>query len=284
MLEVERPDLLHIVTQPDQRVALMTMAAEHQVPVVIVEKPIAIEGEDWAQLVALASATSTRFVVNTQLHFHPRNAELRRDVSEGRIGEVRFIDASAGCSILDQGVHLLELAHSFAAYATPKRVFAQMAGVAELDTPQPSPDISIVAVEFDGGIRAEMVTGDIAPRVVQTEPFYLQKRIAVYGTRGFVHWTMFGWERFTEEGGYESGAHDYFAEDDRGQAALTDAAFGLLDGADEHATGIERSLLEFNVVLGAYVSALHRKPVPLPCDPPDSLVAALRDALTHHGV
>ena len=46
MLEAERPDLLHIATDPGQRVALMTLAADHGVPVVIVEKPIALEAED----------------------------------------------------------------------------------------------------------------------------------------------------------------------------------------------------------------------------------------------
>lgn len=280
MLERERPDVLHIVTYPDQRVALMTLAAEHGVPVVIVEKPIAIQGEDWSRVAALASQTTTRFVVNTQLHFHSRLVAFRDDVTQGRIGEVRFIDASAGASILDQGVHLLELAHAFAGDATPSRVFAQMSGAAELDTPQPSPDASAAAIEFEGGVRAAMVTGEIAPRIAPTEPFYLQKRIDVYGSRGYLHWTMFGWERFTQADGSTSGSHDYFAEDELGQAALTDAAFALLDGTrNDHPTRIERSLVEFNVVLGAYVSALRRIPVELPCDPPDGLIDALRHEL-----
>ena len=43
MLEAEGPDLLHIVTLPTIRVGLMTAASDHGVPVVIVEKPIAIQ-------------------------------------------------------------------------------------------------------------------------------------------------------------------------------------------------------------------------------------------------
>ncbi|MDP7255246.1 MAG: Gfo/Idh/MocA family oxidoreductase, partial [Planctomycetota bacterium] len=46
MLEKERPDLLHIVTPPTIRHSLMSIAAEYEVPAVIVEKPIAIQAED----------------------------------------------------------------------------------------------------------------------------------------------------------------------------------------------------------------------------------------------
>jgi predicted dehydrogenase len=280
MLEVERPHLVHLVTAADQRVALMSIAAEHEIPVVLVEKPIALQGEDWRQLVELASRSVTKFVVNTQLHFHPRNLELQQVVADGRIGEVRFIDASAGSTILDQGVHLFELAHWYGGSAMPARVVGQMLGAEALSEVEASPDASTIAVEFSNGVRAQIMTGDIAPRISDGAPFYFHKRIAVYGTHGFIHWTMVGWERFTSDGGYEHGVHSYEHEDDRAQAALTDSAFGSVDpGAEPHPTRLELSLVQFNVILGAYMSALRREPVDLPCDPPDGLIDSLRLAL-----
>jgi len=87
MLDKEKPDLLHIVTLPTLRVPLMTLAAEHEVPVAIVEKPIAIQGEDWKQLAELNAKSKTKFVVNTQLHFHPDNLMLKKDVADGKIGD-----------------------------------------------------------------------------------------------------------------------------------------------------------------------------------------------------
>lgn len=128
MLEAERPDLLHIVTLPSIRVDVMTIAAEHEVPVVIVEKPIALQGEDYRQIVELERRASTRFVVNTQLHFHPDNLALKRYVAEGHIGEVRFIDVSARSTMLDQGVHVLELAQSYNDFAPFSHVFGQVSG------------------------------------------------------------------------------------------------------------------------------------------------------------
>ena len=78
MLEKEKPDVLHIVTAPvlrgtNQRIrySLMKQASDAGVPAAIVEKPIAVESEDWKQLAGLAEETQTKFVVNTQLNFPP---------------------------------------------------------------------------------------------------------------------------------------------------------------------------------------------------------------------
>jgi predicted dehydrogenase len=280
MLEQEQPDLLHIVTAPTLRVPLMTIASDHKVPVALVEKPIAVQGEDWKQLADLDKRTQTRFLVNTQLHFHARNLELKRDVADGRIGAVRFIDVSARSTILDQGVHVLELAHSYNGYVEPVKVFAAVSGAETIPTHQPSPDTAEASVEFANGVRAQMVTGYYAPQSNPTQIIYHHKRIAVYGTEGFVHWTMVGWERFTKDGGYESGSHDYGTEDDLAQGVLTDSAFELRENPDiQHGTRLELSLTQFNIILGAYVSSLERRPVDLPCVPPDGLLDSLTDAL-----
>lgn len=280
MLEKEKPDLLHIVTDPTLRVPLMTIASKHEVPVALVEKPIAVQGEDWKQLDALEKDTKTRFLVNTQLHFHAKNLELKRTVAEGKIGDIKFIDVSARSTILDQGVHVLELAHSYNGYAKPIQVFASVSGTETIPTRQPSPDTAEAAIEFENGVRAQMVTGYFAPKSNPVERIYHHKRIAVYGTKGFVHWTMVGWERYTEESGYESGEHEYGPEDDKAQGVLTDSAFELCeDPTIEHGTRLELSLVQFNIILGAYISALDRKPVALPCDPVDGLLERLTSTL-----
>jgi len=91
MLDRECPDLLHIVTAPILRStgepirhSLMSIASEHEVPAAIVEKPIAVQSEGWRDLMDLCQNTQTKFVVNTQLNFHPRNLELKRDVNDGK--------------------------------------------------------------------------------------------------------------------------------------------------------------------------------------------------------
>lgn len=280
MLEREKPDVLHLVTLPSLRVQLMTMVAQHRVPVVIVEKPIALWGEDWKALRDLAVDCPTRFVVNTQLHFHPRNLELKRDVAQGRIGEVRCIDVSCRSTPLDQGVHVLELAHSYAGFSPIVSVFGQISGTKMLESRQPSPDMAQASIMFENGIHAVLVSGPCAPKATDNEVIYHHKRCAVYGTRGFTHWTMSSWERCTPEGGYECGTHEYGPEDDLAQGALTEACFDWLeDDKCLHPTRLERSLAEFNAILGIYVSGLTHQPVELPSEPPEGLREAVEEQL-----
>jgi len=280
MLDEVKPDLLHAVTVPTIRVELMTIANDHDIPVCILEKPIAIQGEDYREILELGQRAKTRFVVNTQLHFHPNNLLLKEYVAEGKIGEVRFIDVSARSTMLDQGVHVLELAHSYNEFAPFSRVFGNVSGSETLTSRQPAPDLAAMAINFENGVRAQMVCGLIAPTANDNPVIYHHKRIAVYGTRGWVHWKMTGWELFSEVDGYASGEHVYAEQDDRAQAALTDAAFEwAVDETALHPTRLERNLQQFNVILGGYTSALEGRPVDLPFDPPDGILKAFGERL-----
>jgi hypothetical protein len=51
----------------------------------------------------------------------------------------------------------------------------------------------------------------------------------VFGESGRVGWSMWGWESCVG-GTVASGEHDYYAEDDLGQAAMVDAPCEWLDG------------------------------------------------------
>jgi predicted dehydrogenase len=281
MLDKEKPDLLHAVAVPTIRIPFMDIAIQHKVPIVIFEKPIALWGEDWRKIKEIGEKSATKFVVNTQLHFHARNLELKRDVAEGRIGEVRFIDVSARSTPLDQGVHVLELAHSYNGFSPFTGVFGNVSGAKALTSRQPAPDMAEAYINFANGVHAQLVTGLCAPIACakHSNVVYYHKRIALYGSRGFVHWTMWSWERLTDKG-YECGEHDYRVEDDFAQARLTEACFDwLLDAKKPHPTRLEVNLAQFNAILGIYASALRCAPIPLPLDPPDGLFEALRGRL-----
>jgi len=280
MLDKERPDVLHIVTAPIWRVELMTIAADHGVPVAIVEKPIVLQGEDWRQIRDLNEKCDTEFVVNTQLHFHPNNMALKKDVADGRIGEVRFIEASAQSTVCDQGVHVLELAQSYNGFAAPTRAFGNVADATPIDGRQPSPATAAALIEFENAVQVQLLCGDVAPATNEGGGRCSHKRVAVHGSRGFVQWTMHWWEKNTPEGGYERGEHSYGEQDVLAQAALTEAAFEWVkDASKPHPTRLERALAKFNALLGVYVSALTHAPVDLPFEPPDGIMDALKKRL-----
>ena len=288
MLEKEKPDLLHIVTAPvlrgtNQRIRypLMKQASDHGVPAAIIEKPIAVESEDWKQIAGLAEETKTKFIVNTQLNFHPKNLELKQDVADGKIGEIKFIDASARSTPVDQAPHVLQLVSSYIDNSRPTRVLGQISGKEQLDSAQPSPMHAAGHVLYENGLHVSVAFGTgVGTMASDNQGVHCHKRVFVVGTEGFVHWRFSSWERATRANGYEGGPLNYGEQDIEAQGNLTEAAFAWLDDENkEHPTHLKQSLAEFNLLLGIYYSGITNKIIDLPFDPPDGLMDSLRGKL-----
>ena len=289
MLEKEKPDVLHIVTSPvipsnNERIRypLMKQASDHGVPAAVIEKPVAVEGEDWKQITGLAEKTKTKFVVNTQLNFHPKNLELKRDVAEGCIGEIKFIDASARSRAAEQGGHVLQLVSSYIDNARPVRVLGQISGEEYLTAAtHPSPTHVIGHVLYENDLHASLAFGtEMAQKASDDPGIYSHKRVLVVGTKGFVHWRFSSWERTTLEGGYEGGPLNYGEQDVIAQANFTEAIFDWLDDENNvHPTHLKQSLVESNIILGMYQSGLTNEIIELPFEPPDGLMESFRKKL-----
>ena len=289
MLEKEKPDVLHIVTSPvvpsnNERIRypLMKQASDYGVPAAVIEKPVAVEGEDWKQITGLAKKTKTKFVVNTQLNFHPKNLELKKDVAEGRIGEIKFIDASARSRAAEQGGHVLQLVSSYIDNARPVRVLGQISGNEYLTAEtHPSPTHAVGHVLYENGLHVSCAFGTEMAQKASDEPgIYGHKRVFVAGTKGFVHWRFSSWERATLEGGYEGGPLNYGEQDVVAQANFTEAIFDWLDDEKNvHPTHLKQSLAESNIILGMYQSGLTNEIIELPFEPPDGLFDAFQEKL-----
>ena len=282
MFEKEKPELVQLSTHPKVRLEVLEAAEAAGVPLAIVEKPLAIQGEDYIGLRDFAARKpKIKVAINHQLQFHPRRQQLQKLVADGAIGDLRFIEASSGMNLAYQGTHSLQAIGAFNP-ANPTTVFGQVSGA---DGLQPNvkehyaPDQSLAAVEYDNGVQATLRCGENAPRVKPGAPIYQHKRIAVYGMKGYVHWTMWSRETFID-GVYDSGEHEYPDEDVLGQAAMCDAMFDWLDDDSKvHPLNLERALVDFNVILALYASSLNHEVVHIPYEPEPELVAKLRQAL-----
>lgn len=283
MFEREKPDLVHVNTPPSVRLEIFEAAEAAGVPAVLVEKPLAIQGEDFLAIQAFTRSACVKIAVNHQLHFHPRRNLLQRKVRDGVIGRPRFIEASAGMNPAYQGTHALQAIGAFNPGAAPLDVFGQVSGAEGLaETPRHhyAPDECTGVINYDNGVSALLRCGAVAPRVIIGGTTNVHKRIAVYGERGFVHWTMHGWESRID-GKYECGEHAYAEEDILGQAAMTEAMIDwLADDTAVHPLNIDLALTDFSVILGIYESALSRAVVTLPFTPSPDLVGKLRRALS----
>ncbi len=285
MIREVQPDLIHVVTAPSTRVPLLTMIHELGVPGCLVEKPIATESRDWRALVALEAASSTKFGVGAQVRYHPNLVRCREAVTSGELGEVRFVDASAVGTICDQGVHVIDWTMSLIGDAPVVEVFGSASGDGNLDHHMhPSPDTTVAKLSFVNGVRALWNLGATAPRVCDDPAYYKHCRVVAYGDRGHVTYEEFGrWEIMTPKRKLAGHAEDqgWAAGNDLAQAALTDAMFEWLDDSGKPVgTSLERSLAQWNAVLGLYASTVWRRPVALPFDPPDDLWEQLVAALS----
>ncbi len=282
MFEQERPDLVHVNTPPTVRLEIMEAADKAGIPSLIVEKPLACQGEDFVAIREFAKRSRVKIAINHQLHFHPRRMTLQRLVAKGKIGAVRFVEASARMNLAYQGTHSLQAIGAFIPAAHPVTVFGQVAGargLQETSGQHYAPDQSLAKINYDNGVHAVLQCGANALKVRDDDKVNTHKRIAVYGDRGYVCWTMWSWETFVD-GVYDAGTHDYAEEDILGQAAMTEAMFDWLeDESAVHPLNLASALQEFNVVLGMYMSALHHRVVDLPVEPEHDLIGKLRRCL-----
>lgn len=272
MLRKEKPDIVHCVTDPTLRVPLMTQLSDAGVPGVIVEKPVCIGADDYKALRMLEAVSRTKFVVNHQLRHHPMILDFLKDIEAGKIGEVRCIDATARLPMAGQGCHVLDLMFAFSGYAKPKTVFGASSGYDDINGTHPSPNAAESSITFENGTRAMLMTGEGAPEF-EEGPNWIHKRIAVYGTHGFIHWRMNAWERSLPDGTVEQGRKEYAQEDVIGQANHTNAMFDwLADDNKVHPCSLTTSLDEWLVILAGYLSTIEARPVDMPFDPPDDLL------------
>jgi hypothetical protein len=160
-------------------------------------------------------------------------------------------------------------------------VFGQVSGVSGLqETPgrHYAPDEVQGAITYDNGVQALLRCGTNAPRVGDGT-INTHKRIAVYGAKGFVHWTMWSWEA-GYDGAVASGRHQYGDEDILGQAGMTETMFDWLEEDNAvHPLNLDAALRDFEIMLAIYASGLNRQVITLPAEPVHDLVDNMRLAL-----
>jgi predicted dehydrogenase len=284
MLEREKPDLVHLVTWPESRVELMSLVEAAGVPACIVEKPIACQVADWKQLVALEARARTKFAVCHQLRWHASLSACRRALASGKLGRLLFLDFTARFNISGQGTHILDYAMSLNEDAPAVRVFGAASGTEEMASGHPGPDTTVAQVQFANGVWGCWSTGHASPKAIEEDTPWKHVRVAAYAERGRMLYEEFGkWEIASPagvEGGQVESMEHWTQGNDQAQAAMIEAMFDWLEDDSRPAgTHLKKGLHQWQVVLALYASALWRRPVELPFDPPEDLFRQLGEAL-----
>ena len=286
MLRTEQPDLVHLVTMPDQWRELMPMVSELGVPACIVEKPIACGVADWRVLCELEAETATKFGVGKQFRWHPNLRNCQDGLRYDELGSLRFLDFSCGMNIAAQGTHIIDWAMFLNKDSPIVRVFGNANGTEGLASDYPAPDTTACQVLFENGVYGFWNTGTTARRVTDDDAVYKHCRIAAYTDRGHVLFEEFGsWEivspKMSEYPAFAPTPETWRANNDRAQAGLTNAMFNWIeDETRPVGTHLKRALHQFNAVLGLYASAISHQPIDIPFEPPDDLDTQLHEVLS----
>ncbi len=92
LIEVERPDVVHVLTPPHTHAAVAIAALERGVHV-LVEKPMALDPDEVDRMAAAAKAGGVMLTVDHNRLFDPVMLEARRLVESGEIGDLVAIES-----------------------------------------------------------------------------------------------------------------------------------------------------------------------------------------------
>lgn len=286
MIEAEKPDMVHIATRPDVRVELLGLVAEMDVPMATVEKPLAVGVADWKAMRQLEARTSTKIAVCHQLRWQQHLVKCQQAVASGKLGDVKFLDFSAGMNISGQGTHILNYGMSLNGNSPVIRVFGAASGKQQADTTHPAPDDTAGYLTFANGVRGLWNNGSAALRSGDPETVWQHVRAAAYCDNGRVNFEEFGkWEIVSPDGVAAGTCEDdggWNLNNLRAQAGLYEAVIAWHETGDagKCGTNFKQSLHEWAVVLALYQSALERRIVEMAeFDPPEDLFAKLLAAL-----
>ncbi|HMA05263.1 MAG TPA: Gfo/Idh/MocA family oxidoreductase [Methanomicrobiales archaeon] len=96
LLDGEEVDILSVVTNGPTHAGIAIRAAEHGIPMVLCEKPVATSLADARRVIEAAERHGTRLAVNHIRRWSPTYRRLRSLLGEGVIGEIRHLSFSMG--------------------------------------------------------------------------------------------------------------------------------------------------------------------------------------------
>ena len=107
MIDVERPDIVSIATQPEGRAEITVYAAEHGARAIYAEKAMAAS---WAEAQAMVDACERHgvaFNLGTQRRWHPGFRTMRDVIDSGQLGALRSVIIQA-TAVFDGASHYFD--------------------------------------------------------------------------------------------------------------------------------------------------------------------------------
>lgn len=231
MLNEGQIDVLHMVTQPNFRLAGIRAAADAGVKAIVVEKPLSLWPMEALEIAEVAQETGCRIVVNTQRRYFPQYPAIRDLLRSGRLGEVEFVRASTWGGPLAMGPHLMDLVMMVLGDPQVEAVWASAEGLEGYEWTHPAPSHLQATYWLPGNRR---VFWECSPRGLGNRSgatYWMHLDLDITCTNGVI-WAQqkgrWGYQVRGEAEVFDESA-DYFEQEHAGQRDFTAAVGTWLD-------------------------------------------------------
>ena len=285
MLEKEKPDIVHAVTEPTvPRHIWVEPAAEAGVKALVIEKPLALRPREADALAAAHEKTGLKIIVNHQRRYLPFAEKLLEFFADGSLGDIHFIRACTEGDITDMDTHLMDVV-LFALKDIPiTHVWGAVEGAEIYDVPHRQCPENLMAIyTFENGARVFFESARTAFGTIDFPGSNPRCNLDFWGTKGRMWWRENGsWGYQLEGMAHHFIEKTHFGEDDKfGQRDFTQAiATWLDDETQPHRNRLEFAMLGFDLIMAAYRSALIGERIAWPPKLSDEEWVALKNKVT----
>ena len=181
-----RPDVFCFSTQPDVRLSMVELAAKYSVKGLAFEKPMASSLAEAERITWLCGDHGIKAVVSHQQKYLTSLQKVKELVDSGDIGNA--LQITAGCQpwLAQLGTHYMDYVLWANGGSRAKWVVGHVHGKELPADSHSSPNFTIGHMEFEKGVRAVVEFGKLTASHMTAEKFWVDNRLTVYGTHGYV--------------------------------------------------------------------------------------------------
>jgi UDP-N-acetyl-2-amino-2-deoxyglucuronate dehydrogenase len=154
LLDKERPELVAICTWPGTHAEITAAAAEAGALGIICEKPMCLSLEEADTMIAACERAGTRLAIAHHHRCSGRNSTARRLIAAGAIGEPTLLRSGTDGGLLNNGTHVIDLAHFLLGDPKALWVMGQVERRSDrFERGHPIEDRCMGLIGFEGGAR-----------------------------------------------------------------------------------------------------------------------------------
>lgn len=266
-----QPDIVHVVTQPSNRVWEAQVTADAGVKAAIIEKPIAILPSDILGIQKVRDESGMEMMVNCQRRYFPQFRDgTIREIMNNEIGDVYLIRASTKGNLMSMGPHTMDLLLQMLGDVAPEAVWAMAYGIDETGykAHHRAPEHTFAEYWFPGDIRVLFDCDTEALGTPGEQSFWMHLHFDILGTKGRIYVTQNADWWYQTEGMAEPvwGVSSWDKQQSDGQRDFTAAVAEWLDTGKPHLNRFETARLVFDTLVGALQSTYEGRRIKLPHD------------------